>query len=464
LDSAHDFGDVWLWIDQICIDQKTVKERNWQVSLMSKIYARASKVLIWLGTEADGSAEGIEAINSGYAAVAQHGQQVQALFERPYWNRLWIIQEVLMSQAALVMCGDQAFDLRQLARMYIPNADDTSRSRAGYPVLIAFSVLALIKYASSSGEFERKPLSSILSSFATSQCEDPRDKVYGLLSLVRSPELIAVDYSKTPARVFFDAIYHIVRDEVCQDFDDQFEIALCLRDCMGLRTKKAVIEMRIDDERINIRKGDHTEHTDVMLRAIRRDDTSTMQMLLDTRPDCVNQKDKHGRTLLMQATRHNKKGAVQLLLNYGKAEVETQDMDGLTPLLCATTIGDLDLVKLLLTVGKANIEAKSTSGWTCLMLAVSEGNESMVKLLLSVGKPDLGARDKIGQTPLMQAMERGEDSIIKLLLCVGDIDADARDEMPKWRFDVRAHMENTSDMDKESTLDMDTVDINATDS
>ncbi|KAH7371247.1 heterokaryon incompatibility protein-domain-containing protein, partial [Pyrenochaeta sp. MPI-SDFR-AT-0127] len=38
-----------LWIDQICINQNDYRERGQQVQLMSKIYSRASKVLIWIG-------------------------------------------------------------------------------------------------------------------------------------------------------------------------------------------------------------------------------------------------------------------------------------------------------------------------------------------------------------------------------------------------------------------------------
>lgn len=40
---------AYLWIDQICIDQRAVDERNHQVSLMSAIFSRADEVLVWLG-------------------------------------------------------------------------------------------------------------------------------------------------------------------------------------------------------------------------------------------------------------------------------------------------------------------------------------------------------------------------------------------------------------------------------
>ena len=38
-----------LWIDQICIDQSSVAEKNHQVALMGEIYSRAMRVVIWLG-------------------------------------------------------------------------------------------------------------------------------------------------------------------------------------------------------------------------------------------------------------------------------------------------------------------------------------------------------------------------------------------------------------------------------
>lgn len=39
----------YLWIDQICIDQRNLEERNDQVAIMGEIYARAQDCLVWLG-------------------------------------------------------------------------------------------------------------------------------------------------------------------------------------------------------------------------------------------------------------------------------------------------------------------------------------------------------------------------------------------------------------------------------
>lgn len=40
-----------LWVDAICIDQGNKEERSQQVRLMDRIYANATRVLVWLGEE-----------------------------------------------------------------------------------------------------------------------------------------------------------------------------------------------------------------------------------------------------------------------------------------------------------------------------------------------------------------------------------------------------------------------------
>jgi Heterokaryon incompatibility protein (HET) len=44
-----------LWVDAICINQKSLEERNKQVALMGDIYKCAQRVLIWLGEASEAS-------------------------------------------------------------------------------------------------------------------------------------------------------------------------------------------------------------------------------------------------------------------------------------------------------------------------------------------------------------------------------------------------------------------------
>jgi hypothetical protein len=40
-----------LWIDQICINQTSLEEKNHQVAIMGEIYSRAKRTIVWLGTD-----------------------------------------------------------------------------------------------------------------------------------------------------------------------------------------------------------------------------------------------------------------------------------------------------------------------------------------------------------------------------------------------------------------------------
>jgi hypothetical protein len=86
-----------LWIDALCIDQENLEERGQQVQLMSKIYSKAARVLIWLGETAHKSDKALETIriiaednstNSLNDTATQ--QAVLALLERSWFQRIWV--------------------------------------------------------------------------------------------------------------------------------------------------------------------------------------------------------------------------------------------------------------------------------------------------------------------------------------------------------------------------------------
>jgi hypothetical protein len=48
-----------IWIDAICINQKDIPERNYQLLLMQDIYRKSERLIIWLGPDDGGSQEAI---------------------------------------------------------------------------------------------------------------------------------------------------------------------------------------------------------------------------------------------------------------------------------------------------------------------------------------------------------------------------------------------------------------------
>ncbi|KAK4079005.1 hypothetical protein Trihar35433_110 [Trichoderma harzianum] len=119
-------NDMEFWIDAICIYQGS-KEQNQQVNLMADIYRQAKKVTIWLGKEdehTDRACVFIEkfarshrtnASGTDHQAIVdelkQHAQllALSAFFSRTWFTRVWVVQEVVLSQTATVICGSCVF-------------------------------------------------------------------------------------------------------------------------------------------------------------------------------------------------------------------------------------------------------------------------------------------------------------------------------------------------------------------
>lgn len=58
----HRLIEKVLWIDAICINQADNQEKEHQIPLMLQIYQAASRVIVWLGEEADHSTQALNAI------------------------------------------------------------------------------------------------------------------------------------------------------------------------------------------------------------------------------------------------------------------------------------------------------------------------------------------------------------------------------------------------------------------
>jgi hypothetical protein len=115
LDTLRPTGDGprMLWADAICINRGNLEERKRQVGLMDYIYTRASTVLIWLGR---GTPEVQEVFAKKFKplkrptfpttkqkeeldrAATKRKRWCQWVYQRTYWTRLWVIQEVGLSK------------------------------------------------------------------------------------------------------------------------------------------------------------------------------------------------------------------------------------------------------------------------------------------------------------------------------------------------------------------------------
>lgn len=115
-----------LWIDALCIDQGNIYERSQQVQLMRFIYNSAARVLVWLGSVNESTNRAMQLIRSmnenrepGPFGVLRHMREmihVVQIFERPWFSRVWIIQEIAMAKIeSLVGCGHEYYTVTHIA-------------------------------------------------------------------------------------------------------------------------------------------------------------------------------------------------------------------------------------------------------------------------------------------------------------------------------------------------------------
>jgi hypothetical protein len=121
------------WIDAICINQEDVLERNQQVNLMTRIYKKAAGVHIWLGEQADNSEIAFQVARQiadktprgpGHPEIVypettaeqrdMYRKAVAKLCARPWWERVWVRQEVAVANEATVHCGNESCSFHAL--------------------------------------------------------------------------------------------------------------------------------------------------------------------------------------------------------------------------------------------------------------------------------------------------------------------------------------------------------------
>lgn len=229
-----DINIIYIWVDQICIDQKSTSERNHQLGLMSRIYKEAVQVVSWLGLTTPALEPGpvtytlvdvVDLESWPDDVVDFESYPHKGLFSNPYWKRLWVAQEVMLAKNWVVFDG----------RHKIDGADIINYGGGDFP---RHAAPALWVRHKREFNFREKPpdLRTVLLCFAHLDCEDPRDKVYGVLSLARNRRKVKIDYRQDPEEIFWSA-FDAFKDS---DIIDPSGLAQIARD-MGVIRKELVI-------------------------------------------------------------------------------------------------------------------------------------------------------------------------------------------------------------------------------
>ncbi|KAH8602186.1 heterokaryon incompatibility protein-domain-containing protein [Bisporella sp. PMI_857] len=212
-----------LWIDAICIDQLNIPERNSQVAIMGNIYRRASQVVIDIGEESKDSEHALDSIltcspSKLYPMLEglDIRDSVNALYSRPWFNRIWVLQEVFMARKAIVLCGKRVLPWSEFCPKHILisswEAGETENWHPRLPFTLPNSLL--IESRETRSYSAAKDFFKLLRSMRTCDATDPRDKVFALLPLLEDSAQtgLAADYSKGKEEVFIETARWLVEN------------------------------------------------------------------------------------------------------------------------------------------------------------------------------------------------------------------------------------------------------------
>ena len=261
----------YFWIDALCINQNDSAEKSFQVRKMGNIFSNALNVVIWLGSEETDSRIAFNAIRRlsnpklwrEYRAYMRtvkktkqstpddshteeqpkasveaeqellaridsaldsdgHGVNIKAikgLINRsPWFERVWVLQEVAMSKNAIVICGSEVIRWRDIDRahrlLYVLRRHRLDHQDIETLKFIENRLWLLCTVWFDLNHYQqRKPLDYLLRNVSRMKATDPRDLVYALLNLASDAEQldIVADYSITVSEVYVNTATALIK-------------------------------------------------------------------------------------------------------------------------------------------------------------------------------------------------------------------------------------------------------------
>ncbi|KAK1831539.1 heterokaryon incompatibility protein-domain-containing protein [Podospora conica] len=254
-----------LWIDAVCTNQKDLAEKEGQLLLMCTVYEQAEQVVIWLGEPLDSTILAItdlksrfglrtasfggigDSVNSRYLSnlvlpsypVRNFASgsawmvsadleneldvgDIRELLHRPWWKRIWVIQEAVVAKKLVFVIGDDTFELEQLKR----SLDRMRTLRVGveaFGILVnpevysaqdeTFRIILHLRDLWRNGRFFIN-LHDLLYEFRHLHCTNDRDRVFGFLGLASAGGKnlgIVPDYTSPVSDVYIHSTRSVIR-------------------------------------------------------------------------------------------------------------------------------------------------------------------------------------------------------------------------------------------------------------
>lgn len=219
--SDEDLKQDWWWIDSICINQNdepiAQAERNTQVAMMRRIYEKAERTIGWLGSGHDDGEQAVRFLK----VLAKHRKRLNSAFRRklngerweeeetlgeelsdkskwasleklllrPWWTRVWTLQEYLVPRRFMFYCGNEKISRSQLKQAM----NSMSQCRRIDETLMAHKAFQApwirrrVLYWHQAGDPIQ--LIRLMGYISDYKATDPRDRIYSVLGLASDRSL-----------------------------------------------------------------------------------------------------------------------------------------------------------------------------------------------------------------------------------------------------------------------------------
>jgi hypothetical protein len=216
----HPEHERTIWIDAICINQQDNVEKSSQVQMMRDIYAKASKVVVWLGNAAKDTSLTFDLVRQCHMADTDTidtlwmdrtsslqrksiRHEFARIFMYEWWKRSWIIQEVVVGHNVVMQRGPHHVEWNALQTV-VTHTTFREIVLDGLKAPLFAMVVQGLRTEERADEPVLPTLLDLVYNFRFQSATFGSDKIYALLGLPRSDNssLLIPDYSLSPEEVF----------------------------------------------------------------------------------------------------------------------------------------------------------------------------------------------------------------------------------------------------------------------
>lgn len=178
-------GIRMVWVDAICINQEDMQERGDQIAKMGQLFTGCFQVFLWLGDDIAFKKPGVhpprlplhelENLEELQLPSKTEPVNIRSLFERRYFSRVWIIQELILPPRIAIPIGDKIF--------WVDPSTPTHFERLSSRDWLWEQTRAPWFQHATRGSVMQESIPEFMALTWKSQSSDIRDKVYGVMGL-----------------------------------------------------------------------------------------------------------------------------------------------------------------------------------------------------------------------------------------------------------------------------------------